>query len=142
METIKITDLVGIRENEIKFEFIRSSGPGGQNVNKVATAVQLRFDLNNCSLPEDILNRLKTIARNRINENDILIITARRCRSQDKNRKDAVARLVALVQKAAIEPKPRRKPKLSKAVKEQRLKEKRLQGKKKQNRKSSSVSEE
>jgi ribosome-associated protein len=109
---IKITEKISVNENEIKEEFIRSSGPGGQNVNRVATAVQLRFDVaNSPSLPPDVRNRLLRIAGKRATEEGILIIEARRYRSQEKNRKDALDRLITLIVKAAQKPKMRRKTK-------------------------------
>jgi len=109
---IKITEKISVNENEIKEEFIRSSGPGGQNVNRVATAVQLRFDVaNSPSLPSDVRNRLLRIAGKRATEEGILIIEARRYRSQEKNRKDALDRLITLIVKATQKPKMRRKTK-------------------------------
>lgn len=123
---IQVTEKISIPENELKFEFIRASGPGGQNVNKVATAVQLRFDVENSpSLPENVRERLLKIARNRINEKGELIIKAQRYRSQQRNRKDAIDRLIALIQKAAIKPKPRILKKPSPEAKKRRLEEKR-----------------
>ncbi len=122
-------------ESEIKFDFIRSSGPGGQNVNKVATAVQLRFNvMESVSLPEKVKERMKEILRKRLTTNGELIITAQRFRTQEKNRKDALERLKKIIQNAAIEPKPRKKLKPSAAAKKKRIYEKRLQGEKKQQR--------
>ena len=109
---IQITNKIFINESEIKEEFIRSSGPGGQNVNRVATAVQLRFDVaNSPSLPSDVRIRLLRIAGKRATEEGILIIEASRYRSQEKNRKDAVDRLIKLIAKATQKPKIRRKTK-------------------------------
>ena len=109
---IKITENISINENELEERFIRSSGPGGQNVNRVATAVQLRFDVaNSPNLPSDVRNRLLRIAGKRATEEGILIIEARRYRSQEKNRKDALDRLVNLIAKAAQKRKIRRKTK-------------------------------
>ncbi|MBI4228307.1 MAG: aminoacyl-tRNA hydrolase [Deltaproteobacteria bacterium] len=109
---IEITKGIFINESEIKEEFIRSSGPGGQHVNKVATAVQLRFDVaNSPSLPIDIRNRLLRIAGKRVTEEGVLIIEARRYRSQEKNRKEAFDRLVKWIVKATQKPKIRRKTK-------------------------------
>lgn len=109
---IQITEKIFINESEIKEEFIRSSGPGGQHVNRVATAVQLRFDVaNSPSLPLDVRDRLLRIAGKRATEEGVLIIEARRYRSQEKNRKDALDRLIKLIAKAAQKPKVRRKMK-------------------------------
>ena len=119
---IAITDDLTLDEREIAETFIRASGPGGQNVNKVASAVQLRFDVQGSpSLPEPVKARLIRLAGSRMTQDGIIIITAQRFRSQERNREDARARLVALICRAAEPPKPRRKTRPSGAQREQRL---------------------
>jgi ribosome-associated protein len=125
---LEITPSIQIDARELQLEFIRASGPGGQNVNKVATAVQLRFDLRASSMPEDVKSRLIRIAGKRITNEGILVIEARRFRTQEQNRDDAIQRFVELVRKAALKPKPRRKTKPTQASKEARLKAKKRRG--------------
>ncbi len=126
---ISITPDIAIKESEIHFEFIRSSGPGGQNVNKVATAVQLRFNVaNSPSLTEDVKKRLHHLAGKRITEKGVLIINARSYRTQERNRNDAIERLVQLIQAASQKPKPRKETKPSLASKSRRLDAKRQRG--------------
>jgi ribosome-associated protein len=126
---IQITDSINLHENEIQLDFIKASGPGGQNVNKVSSAVQLRFDAAKSSaLSEDIRNRLKQISGHRMTAEGILIIEARRYRSQDRNREDAIDRLVTLIRKAAETPRPRRRTRPSPAAKQKRLTAKRHRG--------------
>ncbi len=122
---IRITRTIAIDESEIQEYFIRASGPGGQNVNKVATTVQLRFDVaNSRSLPEEVRKRLISLAGNRVTEDGILIIDARRFRTQGRNREDATARLVELIRNAAQRPKIRRKTRPTLASKIRRLESK------------------
>lgn len=139
---IQITDTISIDESNIQEEFIRASGPGGQNVNKVSSAVQLRFDVRNSSLPSDVRERLTRLAGKRMTEDSILIIEARRFRTQERNRQDVLDRLVALIRKAAEKPKPRRKTKPPLASKQRRLEDKRHRSKIKKTRRFDARSEE
>jgi ribosome-associated protein len=117
---------IRIRENELEERFVRSSGPGGQNVNKVATAVQLRFDaLRSPSLPEEVRARLMKLAAARMTDDGILLIEARRFRTQERNRQDARDRLVKLIQRAAIPLKPRKPTRPTRAANLRRLETKR-----------------
>ncbi|MDI6780643.1 MAG: alternative ribosome rescue aminoacyl-tRNA hydrolase ArfB [bacterium] len=138
---IFITKDIAINENEICEEFIRSSGPGGQNVNKVATAVQLRFNVSESSLPDDVRQRLIFLAGRQITQDGVLIIHARRFRTQEGNRQDAMNRLIHLIQQAAERPKIRRKTKPTLASKMQRLKDKHQHGETKRQRSSVSLDE-
>jgi len=123
---IRITQGISVREAEVKLDFIRSSGPGGQNVNKVATAVQLRFHvLRSPSLPEDVRRRLVTIAGKRVSKEGVLLIDARRFRTQERNRQDAEERLAQWIRKAAEKPKKRIKTKPTAGSRKRRLKGKR-----------------
>lgn len=122
---IEITPAIYIDEREVQLEFVRASGPGGQNVNKVATAVQLRFDVRASSLPEEVKARLIRLGGSRVTEDGVLVIEAKRHRTQEANRLDALERFVGLLQKAAVKPKARKRTKPSPAAKEKRLKAKR-----------------
>ena len=122
---LHITRTIAINENEITFSFIRSSGPGGQNVNKVATAVQMRFDVkNSSSLPEAVKKRLLRLGGSRITDDGVLTITAQRFRTQERNRVDGLERLTSLIRKAATPPKPRRKTRPPKKSIENRIQNK------------------
>jgi len=134
---IPITDTLALDETEISVSFIRASGPGGQNVNKVASAVQLRFDVRRSpSLPEPVRARLARLAGHRLSQDGVLVITAQRFRSQERNREDAVARLVALIRRAATPPAPRRPTRPTAASRERRLNDKARRARLKQQRSS------
>ena len=106
---IRINDHISIDEEEIAESFIRSSGPGGQNVNKLATAVQLRFDVRHSpSLPDEVRARLERLAGRKLTRDGVLVITAQRHRTQERNRDDALTRLIEMIQAAAVRPTPRR----------------------------------
>jgi len=126
---IEITPSTHIDESELKYDFIRASGPGGQNVNKVASAVQLRFDARNSpSLPQEVKERLLRLAGSRATEEGVLIIEARRYRTQEHNRLDATQRLVSLVQKALEKPKKRKATRPSITAKAARVGDKKKRG--------------
>lgn len=129
---MQVTPDIHVPDSELEFRFILASGPGGQNVNKVATAVQLRFDVAaSPSLPEPVRARLIDLAGSRMTKDGVLLISAKRHRSQERNRQDAQDRLLALLRRAARPPKPRRKTRPSKAAREKRMQAKRLQSDKK-----------
>ena len=125
---LEITPSLKIEESELQFDYVRASGPGGQNVNKVATAVQLRFNIRDSSLPEGPKARLTQLAGKRVTSEGILLIEAKRFRTQEQNREDALQRFIELVRKSLVRPKTRRKTKPTKASKEARLKEKKRKG--------------
>ncbi len=117
-----VTPEISLNETEVKFSFIRAPGPGGQNVNKVATAVQLRFNvLHSGSLPDLVRNRLLSLARSKMTSKGEIIIKASRYRTQERNKQDAIERLISLLKKAAQPPKKRKKTKPSRASQERRL---------------------
>ena len=121
---IHVTDLIAIDDREIEERFVRSSGPGGQNVNKVASAVELRFNVLSSSLPQDVKDRLIAIAGHRVTDEGVLVIDSREHRTQAMNREAARARLVALLQQAARRPKRRKRTTPSAAARERRLESK------------------
>jgi ribosome-associated protein len=119
---IRITDQISIDESEIEESFVRSSGPGGQNVNKLSTAVQLRFDVRGSpSLPNDVALRLMRLGGRRITKDGVLVLIAQNHRTQERNRAEAQERLVDLIRQAAVKPIPRRATKPTKASKQRRI---------------------
>jgi ribosome-associated protein len=126
---LKITDAISIDERELQERFVRASGPGGQNVNKVSTAVELRFDVaHSASLPEGVRARLSRLAGRRLSDEGILVIRADRFRTQERNREDARERLAELVRQATIVPKRRVPTRPSRASKERRREAKKKRG--------------
>jgi ribosome-associated protein len=126
---LRINDRISLDERELEERFIRASGPGGQNVNKLSTAVQLRFDVRRSpSLPNDVAIRLMRLAGKRLTQDGVLVITAQRHRTQERNRQDALDRLTALVAEAAIRPQVRRPTKPTASSRKKRLDEKKHRG--------------
>src|SRR5262249_21732451 len=125
---IRISDTIALNDAEVEERFVRSSGPGGQNVNKVASAVELRFDVAKSSLPPDVKERLLTLAGNRITADGVLLIDSREHRTQIQNREAARARFVALLQHAARRPKRRRATRPHAGAREKRLEAKQRRG--------------
>lgn len=119
---IRITDTISIDESELSESFVRASGPGGQNVNKVSSAVQLRFDArHSTSLPNDVAVRLMRIAGKRLTKEGVIVIVAQQHRTQERNRENARDRLFAMIRQAAVRPTPRRPTKVPKAQRRERL---------------------
>lgn len=132
---LEITPTISLNENEVQLSFIRSAGPGGQNVNKVATAVQLRFDAKQSpSIDGKMLIRLKTIAGKKLTRDGVVVLTANRFRTQGENRRDATERLVDLLKQAAVKPVYRVKTRPSRSSKEKRLTTKKIQSDRKKTR--------
>jgi ribosome-associated protein len=126
---LRVTDSIAIDDSELEESFVRSSGPGGQNVNKVSSAVQLRFDARHSpSLPNDVAIRLMRLAGSRLTKDGVIVIVAQEHRDQSRNRAEARERLVDLIRQAAVKPKPRRPTKVPKAAKRQRVDEKKRRG--------------
>lgn len=127
-DMLEITPALHLDERELQLSFIRSAGPGGQNVNKVATAVQLRFSIPSSSLPDEVKTRLRHLGGKRVTQDGVLIIEARTFRTQEQNREEALRRFVHLVRKAAERPKPRTPTRPTRASQQKRLDQKKRRG--------------
>ena len=125
---IRITDDISIDESELTEEFTRSGGPGGQHVNKVSTAVQLRFDILASTLPLHVKERLKRLGGSRVSNDGVLMISSKGTRQRERNRTEAVDELVALIREAAERPKRRVKTRVSRAARERRVDDKKVRG--------------
>jgi ribosome-associated protein len=125
---LRITRNIAIDENDVEISFIRASGPGGQNVNKLSTAAQLRYDTRRLALAPDIAARLVRLAGQRLTKDGVIVIHAQRFRTQERNRADATDRLIELLREAAIRPPPRRATKPTLGSKQRRLESKKRRG--------------
>jgi len=122
---IRVTPTISLHESELEERFIRASGPGGQNVNKLSSAVQLRFDVRRSpSLPDEVRARLERLAGRRLTNEGVLVLIAQRHRTQERNRQDALDRLIEMIQRAAVAPIPRRPTKPTRGSRERRLESK------------------
>ena len=128
MTLLRITRSIAIDEDDIEFDFVRASGPGGQNVNKLSTAAQMRYDTKRLTMPEDMALRLERLAGQRMTKDGVIVIHAQRFRTQERNRADAIERLVELFKEAAIRPVVRRATKPTLGSKKRRLESKKRRG--------------